>query len=88
MAELHSVHIYTVEALASLSDGNVHHVIHGRELREKAQKWLKTKTATDLADQNAKLLARIDALERSRPGRREPRLPPRWPGMPPFRDGS
>jgi hypothetical protein len=63
--ELKSVSIFTVEALASLSDGNLHNLTEGHMLREKAKRWLKIKDATDLAEQNAALLVRINALERS-----------------------
>jgi hypothetical protein len=79
VSELQGVNIYTIEALAGLSDGNLHNVVEGRELREKAKRWLKAKDTTKIVDENAKLLARIDALERrlSKPAKkkREPRKP-------------
>lgn len=71
IAELKYLNIQTVEQLASVSDGGLQSFMGGFELRKRAQEWLESTTGTDaqlatLAEENAKLKARLDALEVAR----------------------
>ena len=60
---LEANNVFTAEDLAALSDYNIGNVMDGRELRDKATRWLKKRGASDLAAENASLKARLDALE-------------------------
>lgn len=71
---LRSLHIHTVEALASVHDGHIDHLPNGRDLREKARSWLANasegaqalRAAEEkqrLEDQIAALQAQITALQ-------------------------
>lgn len=62
-AFLQTLNIFTVEALSELSDYNVTNVHDGRVLRDKATRWLKTATAANIADENAKLKADVAAMK-------------------------
>lgn len=66
--ELKGLNIHTIEQLAQISDGNIHRLVNGRDLRNSALAWLKSKDAAALVAENAALLARIDALERGMKG--------------------
>jgi cobalamin biosynthesis Mg chelatase CobN len=58
-----------------LSDYNIGGIPDGRELRDKAIRWLKKKGTADLAAENARLLARVAALEKAQPKRKRKEMP-------------
>lgn len=61
---LEANNIFSVESLAALTDGNIHNVTDGRELRDKAIRWLKTKAASSEAEENAKLRAEVAGIKK------------------------
>lgn len=61
---LEANNIFSIEDLAALSDSNVVSVMDGRELRDKAHRWLKKKGATDLAAENQKIHAELAAIKK------------------------
>lgn len=72
---LEANNIFSVENLAELSDYNIGGIPDGRELRDKAVRWLRKKGTADLAAENARLLARVAALEKAQPKRKRPEMP-------------
>jgi hypothetical protein len=61
---LEANNIFTVESLAALTDGNIHNVTDGRELRDKAVRWLRAMASASKAEENAKLRAEIAELKK------------------------
>lgn len=70
-----AVNILTIEDLAGATEEGLGRIGMGaRTLREKAMQWVKAQSAAEselsvLREQNAKLLARIEALEEDKPKR-------------------
>jgi predicted RecB family nuclease len=71
LRDLHDMHCETVEDLAAISDGNVTRIVNWRALGEQAIEYLRIKAEQSpemaaLLEQNEKLLARIEALEKAK----------------------
>ena len=69
IAELESLNIFSVEALASVADANLSKIYDGRAWRAKAEAWLKTSkdgaATTKLAAENERLRADVDELRKT-----------------------
>jgi hypothetical protein len=69
IAELESLNIFSVEALAGVADANLSKIYDGRAWRAKAEAWLKTSKdsaeTTKLAAENVRLRADIDELRKT-----------------------
>lgn len=51
VAQLKAANIFTVEQLAEVNDGNLHHIPFGKTIREQAREWLKAKEKSDAIEQ-------------------------------------
>lgn len=68
IAEFEAANVFSVEMLAELADQNINKIMDGRVWRDKAKAWLSQAkdgaTATRLAAENARLVEKMEALER------------------------
>lgn len=49
--QLKAANIFTVEQLAEVNDGNLHHIPFGKTIREQARGWLEAKEKSDAVEQ-------------------------------------